>query len=113
MQVTTKTILNWLKESVESKTPVPPTMWIDAAQKLNVLLGDEHDALFDLQQEVAEIKFALLQEGRTVSAAQVEVETTAVYKGMQKQKAKIGRIEEFIRIAKIQGRLRDTEFKGY
>src|ERR1700691_5520576 len=54
--VTTETILDWLKEQVEQKNPVAPSVWLDSAQKLVVLLGDESDKLHRLQQRVAQMR---------------------------------------------------------
>ena len=109
------TIIDYLKDNVEHKKQLSPSVWVDASQKLNVLLADEHDLLFELQQQVAEIKIKHLEsdDKANVSKAKLLTEVTNTYKEMQKQKAKVTRIEEFIRIAKLQARMRDTEFKGY
>src|SRR5436853_544702 len=58
--VTIDTILDYLQNAVENKTPIPPAVWIDAASKLNVLLGDESDRLYGLQQKVAQMKLSYL-----------------------------------------------------
>lgn len=113
--ITVDFIIDTLKEYVETKQPVSPQVWVEAAQKLNVLLGDEHDKMFDLQQKVAQLKVDYLNddEKRNVSKAKMLVEASEDYKELCKLKAKVGRIEEFIRIAKIQARLKDGELKGY
>ena len=113
--VKTDTILDYLKENIEQKQQLSPSIWVDAAQKLNVLLAEEHDNLFELQQQVAEIKIKHLEDDNkaNISRAKLLTEATDTYKAMQKQKAKITRIEEFIRIAKLQARMKDTEFRGY
>lgn len=112
MQVTVDTIVDYLKDCVEHKIPVDAHTWVDAAQKLTVLLGDEHDKLFDLESVIAQNKMANIEEGDTVAKAQAKVETTAAYNIMRKQKARIGRIEEMVRIAKVQARLKDAELRG-
>lgn len=113
--VTTDSIINYLQGKVENKEPLHASVWLDAAQKLNILIGDEHDLLFDLQQKVALLKvdyYENVKEGEkpNVSKAKMYIETTDEYKALHKQKAKIAAIEEFIRIAKIQARLKDTEY---
>lgn len=108
--VTTDTILSTMKGWVEEKQAISPSLWIDASAKLVVLMGDESDKLFDLMQKVAQMKADYLTEGDTSAAAKTKVERTDEYKDMLKQKAKIDRIEEFIRISKIQARLRDQEW---
>lgn len=112
---TVDSILDTLKSSVENKEALSPEAFVTAAQYLNVLLADEHDKLFDLESVVATLKLSFLSEDdkANVSKAKARVEALEEYKMMRKQKAKIGRIEEFIRIAKLQARLKDTEFKGY
>lgn len=113
--VTTDTIISFLQERVTNKEPIAPNMWMDAAMKLNVLLGDESDILFDLQQKVAEqkIKYSLSNDGkRNVSQAKMLIEATDIYKQMRKQEAKIERIIEFIRLSKVQARMHDAEWTG-
>lgn len=113
-KVTTETIINWIKEQVENKQPVAPGLWVDSAAKLNVLLADEHNKLFEYQQKVAQMKLGYLQgqDKINVSEAKLRVEATDEYRLMHEQKAKIERIIEFIRIAKVQARMTMEEFKG-
>ena len=112
--VTVDTIIGFLKNAVEQHQPLAPATWADAAQKLNVLLGDEHDKLYDLQHQVANIKLAFLEADpeRNVSAAKTRIEATDEYRDLRKQEAKCRRIEEFIRISKVQARLREAEYRS-
>lgn len=111
MEITTDLILHTLQDWVENKTPVSPDRWVDACLKIVVLLGDEHDKLFNLQQEVAKMKANYLAQGETASASKIKVEATDLYKEMNKQKAKIDQIEEMIRLSKIMARMKNDEFK--
>jgi len=115
--VTVDTILDYLQEAVGEKRPIEPAVFIDAAQKLNVLLGDEIDLLYTQQQKVAQMKYGHLQEQKNekknVSAAEAYIKTTDEYREMRVQEAKVKRIEEFVRIAKLQSRLRESEFRGF
>lgn len=106
MIVTADTILTFLAESVASKKVLNPELWVDAAFKLLVLLGDEHEKLETLRKAVAERKLNLMQgqDKRNVSAATLEVEATEEYREMKLQEHKVDRIEEFIRLAKIQAK---------
>ena len=61
-QRTTETILAGLKNIVENKKIVSPSIWIEASEYLNVLIGDEHDKLFELQQQVAQTKLDYLSD---------------------------------------------------
>lgn len=111
--VTTNTILNWLKESVEQKRVVDAHTWVDACQKLNVLIGDEHDKLYEMQQKVAQLRIARIESGDSVAKAKVYIEATEEHKKARKQEARIEQIQEAIRIAKIQARLKDVEITSY
>jgi hypothetical protein len=111
--VNTDIIIDYLKEQVENKHPMGPDVWVDAAQKLNVLLSDEHDKLFNLQQQVAKKKLELLKDSKSVAEARIKTEASEEYREYQLQKAKVDRINEFIRIAKIQARLKSDEMRGY
>lgn len=108
-KVTTNTIIDWLRERVENREPVSPSLWLESALKLNLLSTDDNDELFNLQRKVAEAKVEFMA---TMSAAQAKVcvEATDLYLQMQKKKAKIEQIEEFIRICKIQARLTESQY---
>lgn len=112
-QVTTDTILDWLKDSVEQKRPIDAHTWVDSAQKLNVLISDENNRLYELQQEVAKLKVLRIESGESVAKAEVYVQATDEYKKMKIQAARIEQIQESIRISKIQARLSDNEMKNY
>lgn len=111
---TMESVMNKLNEMVANKQVISPMDWVDASQYLNLFLSQEHDKLFELQQKVAQIKVDYLNYDKcTVAKAKLLAEATEEYKEMQRQKAKIGIIEELIRISKLQARMKDTEFKGY
>lgn len=114
-KITIEFILSTLQGYIENKDPISPVLWLDSAQKLNVLLGDETDSLFDLQQRVAQIKLSYLvaQEKRNVSEANLRTEASDEYRDMCKKKARIEQIEEFIRLAKHQATMRSNEMRGY
>lgn len=109
--VTVDIILNWLREQVEQKKPVDAHTWVDSAQKLNVLQSDEHDKLFFLEQEVAKMKAELIKEN-SVAAAKVIVEASTENRIMKQQRARVEMIQEMIRIAKLQARLKDNEYRN-
>jgi len=101
-KVTADTILGFLKEAVESKRMLNNEIWLDAAFKLNLLLGDEHALLEELRSEVAKKKLEIMksQEKRNVAAAEMEIQATDEYRFSKLQEHKVDRIEEFIKIAK-------------
>ena len=113
--ITTDTILVRLEEAVTSHEVIPPSRWLDAAQALNTLLGNEHDLLVELELSVNKLRLKVLNsmEKQSVARADLEVRATDVYRDYQLQKAKIGRIEEMIRISKKQATLRSEELGNY
>ena len=112
---TVDTILATLREKVEKKEVLPPWMWLEAAADLNLLLEDEQDILFTLQQTVAIKKRDVLsgQDKVNVSMATLIVEASDEYKKLCQQRAKVGRVVEQIKIAKSQARLRADGIGGY
>lgn len=114
MTVTTDIIISTMKQWVEDKHPISPTKWIEASAKLNLLIGDENDKLYELESKIAKERAELLsQDKMTVAKANVLIEATDDYKEYRKQNARIKQIQEFVRISKKQATLSDTEFKGY
>lgn len=111
--VTTELILTTLKEWIETKTPIAPHLYVDAALKLNLLKGDEVENLYNLQQKVALRKVALIENGDSVAMAKAKTDASDEYKDYKKQEAKIEMIEEAIRLAKVYARMNSEEIKGY
>ena len=103
--VTIDKIVEWLTKQVEDKMPIDTHEWLEAAQKMNVLLQGEQEKLFSLEQEVALLRKGLIEADKTVAYSKVMVEATDEYKAMKTQKAKIERCLEMIRIAKLQARI--------
>lgn len=103
-KITTDSILDWLKERVESKKPIPQDAWADAAFRLNLLLADEHVDLENLRSLVSNKKLAIMkaQDKKNVAAAELEIEASDDYRVMRIQEHRVDRIEEFIKLAKKQ-----------
>lgn len=111
--VTVDSILGAFNEWVTNKKVIDPHLWLDAAQKLNVLLENEHDKLFEIQQFLAVHRKILIEQGSTVAKAKLMIEATDEYRNYCKQKAKIERIIEFIRISKQRSRTAGDIIGGY
>ena len=112
--VTIDSIQKHFEDSIQQKLPIPPGMWVDAAAKVNVLLGDEHDKLYVLEQQVAEMKAVHISDtGFSVAKANAIVEASPITTQMKMQRGKIKRIEEFIRIAKVQAKMSANEYGNY
>ena len=108
---TVDSVIAWFEETVKSRTPISPNRWVEAAADLNVLQSGEQEKYFELLQEIAQMRVKHLENGFTVAKAKVYIETTDEYRHALILKAKIDRIVEFIRIAKIQSRMAIEEMK--
>lgn len=109
-QVTTETIIEFLEDAVRKKKVLSPHVYMDAAHKLTILLGEEQDNLYELQSGLAKMKAAYIAEGDTSAAANAKIEAEDGYLEMQKQKGKLKQIVEFIRISKTRAKLKDEEW---
>lgn len=112
-KITFNDIFDWFNKKVSNKEPVPPLEWLEGAQRLNVLLGEEQSIYWDRAQEVANLRKLRIEDGDSVSKAKIYIEATDEYRDLQKQKARIERGVELIRIAKQMSRTADDERKGY
>lgn len=112
MERSVDTILAKLEANVTENAVLPPSTWIDACLALTALLGDESDALYRAQQELAKRKATLVENGATVAKANLLIQTSDEWVAMKNQEAKISRVEEMVRCAKIRARLADSELHG-
>jgi len=108
-----ETIMGWLTKTVASKQQISPSQFVEASAYLVILMGDEHTKLYDMEQKVAQMKAKLLETEEKVNKVNLLVNASDEYKEMMKQRAYINRILEFVRIAKIMGKLKDSEIKSY
>lgn len=110
--VTVTTILDWLRDGIEQKRVIDAHTWVDAAQKLNILQTNEHDKLYVLKQQVALARVLRIKQGESVAKSRTIIESTDIYREMKNQEARIEMIQEMIRLAKLQARLKDNEYRS-
>ena len=103
---TTESILSKLKKLVESKTPVSPEEWIDAALFLEVLKLDEYELLTSLEMTANQKKLELRQGEKSAIDADLKWRASKEWENFQRQKRKVDTIQEFVRIAKKQADIR-------
>lgn len=101
-----------MKEQAENKKPIDPLQWLQAAEKLNAVMGDDIDILLDLRMTVAKLRMESIASGKTVSYAKAVVEASEEYTSMKRQEAKIEQIKESIRLAKHHARLKSDEMRS-
>ena len=104
MPNTIDSITEWLTKQIKDGQPISPDVYLEAAASINVLLQGEQEKLFDLEQEIAKARNVLLEADESVAYAKSRVEEMDIYKEARKQKAKIDRAIELIKISKIQAR---------
>lgn len=107
--VTIESILAWMKNAIETKSPISGGQWLDAAAKLNVLLMDFDEELIEAKFAVGTIKAEYIAEGVTAAAAKILSEARPDFKTMLLAEKKRERIVEFIRIAKKRTELQSHE----
>ena len=109
---TCDSILAWLKEQTESRRPISPQLWMEAARSLNVLSSDENDKLIDLRSQLAALRAELISAGQTGVATKMLIEANPLFAAAQRQEAKMKRIEEAIRLAKLSARIKSDELRA-
>lgn len=97
--VSIDSMMAWFKERIESRQPVPPSLYLDAAAKAIVLLQDLDEELTAAEMEVHRTKAKLI-ETLTASSAKELVKATDAYGTYLTLKAKKERVLGFIQVAK-------------
>ena len=111
MPRTTDSILNAIETAVANKEIWSPGTWLECAQDLIALSSNETDRVAELQQQVARKKLEIMEQGKTAAYAKIAIEASDEYLYLQKQKAKVERIMETVRISKYQARLQDEAYR--
>lgn len=105
-------ILAVLETWAAEKQVIDSHQLLDAATKLTLLLGDEANELFLLEQNIAKEKVKFLEAGKSVAYANLQVAASQHYLEAKVKAAKIKRIEEMVRLAKLRSRLADNEYRA-
>ncbi len=103
-------VMKFVNDSISKREVIDVNTWLDVAQSLNALLENEQNKLFELEKEVAESKMVAIEAGDTVAKAKIRVETSPLFMESRKQKAKVERAIELIRISKQQARLTNDNY---
>jgi hypothetical protein len=104
-QITIDTILDWFQQSIETKTPIGPQIWIHSALKLNILKSELDDQIAEYEFQLAQAVSHLIEEGCSSAKAEKIKINKIDYKDYLVQKAKEKRVLEFIRLSKKQAQL--------
>jgi|TARA_Y100000310_G_scaffold125845_1_gene124584 hypothetical protein len=93
-------ILSELVQMVTDDKPASPGYWCDQAIKINMLRGTLDNQLVEMEGIMLEKECDLLEEDIPAAKAKI-LKTRAIdYKQYLELKAKINRVDEFIKLAK-------------
>ena len=76
---TIDTLLDWLKNATEKRASINPSQFVEAATYMVILMGEEHEKLSLLKQNIAKMKVALLKEHDKVNKVTLMVEASDEY----------------------------------
>lgn len=110
--VTIETILTAFEKWVMERSEISPDLWMQGALKLNVLIGNEYDKAAELEQKCAIIEAAQIEQGSTSARAKNAVKIEQVWLDLQKQKARIKMVEEFIKLAKKHAQIINDQMRN-
>lgn len=109
MIYTADSVLAEIENNVRTEANLAPTSWIQDAMKLTALMGGESKTLFTLQQKLAQKQTEIIESGKSVAFSEVALRATDIWVDMKVQEAKISRIEEMVRLAKVRARIDSSE----
>jgi len=92
---------------IEEKKQISPEVWIETAEKLNMLESYEHDKLVELEQAYNQLidSEAEVQVKKNLTAAEKKAKTSLTYVQFRKQELFIKRIDQAIALAKKHAQL--------
>ena len=109
-------IIKKIDEMRRTEKFLNPQRYLDVGVALASCLIDEHADLEKLRQEVSKRRRFYIEaqvekgEKKNVSLANVYVEAEDLHRESEEQKHRCDRIEEFIRLCKLQGQTANTQY---
>jgi hypothetical protein len=113
---TIDTILTYLERAAAEEITIAPSKWVDGGLALASLLGTLHSRLCEQEQVVARLRMSYLEADtgkRNVSAAKCKVEASDEYLALRKMEMQCKQVEALIQLAKLRGRLADSEMRNH
>ena len=107
---TVQSVIDGLRQMVESKTPISPEQWIDAAGFLQILKFEEQDRRLALEMVANRKKSELRKAVESNADADLEWKTTKEYEDWQRQEKLLQDVVEFGRIAKHEATIRSNKW---
>lgn len=109
MIYTVDSVLAEIEENVRREANLAPTKWVQDAMSLTALMGDASKELYELQQKLSQKQVEIIESGKSVAFSEVVLKTTDIWLKMKIQEAKINKIEELVRLAKVRARIDSSE----
>ena len=109
--MTIDTILDELTLWVKEERPIPPEMWVDKGFYLNLLKAPLTQRIHALQRSLAQKRVDLLLQDKTSAYANITVDASEERQEMKDLEAKLDMVKEFIRLAKLRGRMATEDYK--
>ena len=103
-------VIQQIEDVLDKKLPMSPSYWVEQAEQLNILSSDETDRLTVLAKKAAYKQLEWVEMGKSMAESELRVKTTDEYQELQNQKAKVERIKEIIRLAKVHARMKNEEY---
>ena len=93
-------LLDSLSAIAKKQGVVGAETYMQIAEKLSVLLQEEQEKLIDMEYDLALARKVLLDDKKNATETRLIVEASELYRNARKQKSKIDRAIETIRLAK-------------
>ena len=93
-------IIGEMKDRVEQNIPIHPASWVESATRINVLADTLDNQLAEYEGTMAEKEAEFVQEGEPANKAKILARNYINYTAYLKLKARIKRIDEYIKLAK-------------
>lgn len=77
---------------------------------LNALIGEENDRYAENYRLAHRFMIKEIEDGKSASEAEARMKAGLDYEEFLKQKGKVEQIAEFIKIAKVRGRMANEEY---
>jgi len=97
---TIDSILEYIENAVSEKQPLSPAIWLDAASKLNALLGSFDDEFIQAEMAYRKLRASYLEQGKSAAHGETVSKASPEYELFLKYKARKDQIERLIQISK-------------
>lgn len=98
--MTINQIMEEMEKRVVDNLPISPASWVESSLRINALRGNLDNELVAYEMIINDNIAKLIEEGKSATVAEKLSKTGETYKKYLELKAKLKRIEEYIRLSK-------------